>query len=97
MSKIKEKACLKRLFEMAPYTYEDIHQFLIDEKLISQFESDGLKSSNDKPAFVHMLLSVSKNSDKLTLLFYEWNILPKESIKVTISTERLHREFIANE
>jgi len=84
-----------RLFKLS-HCNEELLSFLIDEKLINDFERSALKDDPDHPKFFYNLLERLKKDDKLTLLDYEWMILPIERLKLTLVTERNMREFLYN-
>lgn len=88
--------CLKRFFE-ATGQDEAIKEFLIYEKLAKPSDFEGLRNKQEIAERFYILLREAEKKEEIILMYYEWQLLPKETIKITISTEREHREFFFDE
>lgn len=86
---------MNRLFKLS-YCQEELLQFLIDEKLITDFERSCVKDTADLPKFYVTLLERLCKEEKLMLADYEWIMLPVERLKLTLVTERNTRELLYN-
>lgn len=86
---------LDRLFKLS-FCYEDLIAFLMNEKVVSQFDLDTLKNKPDKSKLLVAILDNAKNKEQLLLLSYDWTILPVERLKLTIVTERMSKDFVYN-
>lgn len=42
---------------------------------------------------IYISLRKALKEDRIMLVDYEWNILPKEQIRITVTTNELHKEF----
>jgi len=91
----KKVEFINRLLRLS-HCYEELVQFLIDERMISDFEMSSLKDEADKPRLIYEYLEKLKKEEKLLLLDYEWTILPIERLKLTVVTARDSREFSYN-
>ena len=92
----KEIECLARLEALQGYTLDAIMDFLEAEKLLPKMERKGIAMMADKPKAIQGLLAILSKEDKLSLLTYEWSILPVERIRISIITDRDSREFAYN-
>ncbi len=88
--------CLQTLLSKS-VAHSEILNFLIESKTISVEEAQKLNLESDIPLALHVLLEKLKKADKLQLLDYEWQILPKERIVLLIVTEYDRREFVYNQ
>lgn len=86
---------IDRLLKLS-HCYDDLILFLLEEKLISDFERSTLGDSADKAKLLTELLEKLKKEEKVLLLDYEWSILPIERLKLTIVSPRDSREFVYN-
>ena len=91
----KKVEFINRLLRLS-HCYEELVQFLIDERMISDFEMSSLKDEADKPRLIYEYLEKLKKEEKRLLLDYEWTILPIERLKLTVVTARDSREFSYN-
>ena|ERR1035437_5550502 len=88
----KEIECLARLDELTA-SYDGVLEFLHSEDLISREDAKAIRSSSEIPKMIHTRLATLSRTNKLQLLEYFWQVLPNELIKVTIVTDRVHKEF----
>lgn len=96
MSKVKrEIECLNRLQEMTGQL-EDILSFLKQESLVDDNQIKSVKLSADHAKEIRGILQDLKVRQKLQLLQYEWNVLPVETICITVITDRNQKEFSFN-
>ncbi len=86
---------LERLFVTLKCRTE-ILQFLKDEKLITDDEMQTIlhEQHQSHPTKIAMLLSELQTKEALQLVDYEWTILPKELLKLTIVSENGKTEFL---
>lgn len=87
--------CLNRYGTMTN-GLEDILEFLLSERLISEMDIKGVKQSSSVAKELEIKLNELKHKSKLQLLEYEWNLLPVERIKIYIVTDRSSKEFTYN-
>lgn len=87
--------CMKRLFKLTG-CYEDVVQFLLEEKIIDQETLVHLSLETDKiKELTHLLFRASKQ-EKLQLLQFDWEILPVERIRVKLVTDMNTKEYVHN-
>jgi hypothetical protein len=84
--------CLKRLDELTA-SYDAMIEFLQSEDLLTREEGKAIRSSSEIPKMLHSKLATLSKTNKLQLLEYEWIMLPAESIRITVVTDRASREF----
>ena len=91
-----EVECLRRLNELTP-VYEELLQFLKAESLLSseQLKVIRLSPEIDRAKLLQEELDHLAKDSKIQLLAYEWSILPTEVIRITVITDKTHREFVA--
>lgn len=95
-SKHREVMCLRRLQETTQQA-DNIVSFLRQEGLIDDGAIRSIYSSPDKIKFLHDVLVLLAAQGKLQLLHFEWTVLPVESIRVHIVTDKNHAEFTFSE
>ena len=85
---------LDRLFEKLKCRI-DILQFLKDEHLITDDQMQTIlhEQHNQHSTKIAMLLEELRVADKLQLVDYEWSILPKELLCLTLVSAEGKREF----
>lgn len=88
----REIECIKRFFELAGQEV-DLRSFLLQVKIAKSEDFQGLASKQEIAEKYFLLLRQALKDEKAVLVFYEWQILPEESIRITISTEGEHKEF----
>lgn len=86
---------LTRLFEVLQCRV-DILQFLKDEKLINDDAMQTILHDQHQThsTKIAMLLEELLKEEKLQLVSYEWSILPKELLSLTIVATNAKKEFI---
>ena len=90
-----EIECIRRLITVGMMV-EEWMDFLLDDKLMTVDEIPKFRLENDKAAWIHGLIKVAKDSERVLLFDFEWAILPIERIKVTVVTQRNTKEFVFN-
>jgi hypothetical protein len=88
----KRIECLARLQE-SNGGIADILDFLQSEALIQKEDIKILRHTAELAKSTEKLLSDLSASNKLQLLEFQWSILPTESIKITMVTDRVSKEF----
>jgi hypothetical protein len=74
--------------------YDELIAFFVQERLISTEQLKVLKVSPEQARLLQALLSSLSTEQKIQLLEYEWTILPVERIRLSIVTDRGHKEFL---
>lgn len=90
----KKIECLDRLFVLLKCR-TDILQFLKDEKLINDDTMNAILIEHHAThsTKIATILEDLVKADRLQLVDYEWTILPKELVKLTIVTPVTKKEF----
>lgn len=90
----KKIECLDRLFVLLRCRSE-ILQFLKDEKLITDDTLNVILMEHHAThsTKIATLLEELVKDDKLQLVDYEWTILPKELVKLSLVTKVTKKEF----
>lgn len=91
----KEIQCLQRLQDLTGQL-EDILQYLKLENLVDDNQLKTVRLSADHAKEVQQILRNLKVREKVQMLEYEWHVLPVENIRISIITDRNHKEFIFN-
>lgn len=72
-----------------------IKDFLIEENIATEGD---FKLASPSVAIlaetIYVCLKKALKSNIVSLIYFDWVILPKESIKITITTKFSHREFL---
>ena len=91
---LKKIQCLNELFAKLNCRVE-ILQFLKDEKIINDDVMATILNELhlQHPNLVFNLLEELQQAEKVQLVDYQWNLLPKEFIQLTIVTDNAKREF----
>ena len=89
---IKKIECLKRFFEIAGQELE-LRAFLVGEKIAKESDFAELHRKQEVAEKYYLIMREAEKQEQIILLYYEWQLLAKESIKITISTERNHKEL----
>lgn len=87
-----EVECLIRLNQFTP-VYEELLEFLFKEYLITKDELNVIRNSPEKAKLMQAKLRSLSQDRRLQLLEFEWTILPVERIRITIVTDREHKEI----
>lgn len=91
---LKKIECIEYLFKKLKCRSE-ILQFLVDENLLTSQEMAGILHDphhTHSSAFFSLLSGLQKE-EKIQLVDYEWTVLPKEFVKLTIVTMSAKKEF----
>ena len=92
----KKVKCMNRLFELLQCKNEII-EFLLKEKLVDVEEKDHIVLSHvsGHAGKLFSILDNAMKEDKVQLLDFEWSILPKETLSLTIVTnmDKLHLNY----
>ncbi len=85
---------LSRLFTLLNCKIQ-LLEFLKDEKLINKEQIGALMVEHESyhASSIHAILSSLNKEDKLQLLDYEWVLLPKERLVLTIVTNNAKKQF----
>jgi 3-methyladenine DNA glycosylase AlkC len=85
---------LDRMFKLLNNRFE-ILDFLKQEKIITDDTMQNLLNQHHSshPSLIVSLLDELAQTEKLQLLNYEWTILPKELLQLTIVTEQTKKQF----
>jgi hypothetical protein len=87
--------CLKRMIETD--SHHEMIEWLKDYKFITENSVvSNSKSSLALSEVLFLALSNAVKEEKIHLLDYEWTLLPREYIKITIISEREQKEFTYN-
>lgn len=86
--------CIKRLISTGNHIA--LIEWLIESKLVPGVKFEEIKSNQTMAELIVLTLSELLRADKLMLLDYEWTILPREFIRITIVTEKEKQEFTYN-
>jgi len=88
----KEIQCIDRLFHLNPQL-DEMLEFFLQEKIIEPSELPSLKREVKKSEYLYNAMQLAKQKEIITLLDFEWSVLPVERIKITIITTRSSKEF----
>jgi hypothetical protein len=94
----KEIECdfLERLL-MAYGYFNDVINALMEDKLMTQADVNSLKKEGSGSIkFLYEFLKKLQSEDKLSLLYFEWEMLPEERCRLTLGTHMRVREFKHN-
>ena len=91
----KEINCLQRLQDTTGQL-EDILQFLKLENLVDDGQLKTIHMAADHAKEVQAILRKLQSASKVQMLVIEWSVLPVENIRISIVTDRNHKEFIFN-
>jgi|SRR5687768_3090305 len=90
----REIECLQRLHYLST-VYEELLQFLVEEFLLTKEQLQVIRSSPEQAKLLQAKLASLSKDRLIQLLEFEWTILPVERIKLTVVTDRGHKEFNA--
>jgi hypothetical protein len=81
----KKIDCMSRLFDLLKCR-NDILEYLREEKLITDDTMQGIlhEHHSGHAAKIVSMLAEFQKEDKLQLVDYEWTILPKELVQLTV-------------
>ena len=89
---MREIECISRLFKLAR-CLEELVDFLMEEKILSESDLVNFKLELDKPKFLHTVMKQAVKDEKLILLSFDWVVLPVERIRIQLVTERNKKEL----
>lgn len=98
MDQISEKKIMRRLQAFKEllskaYSVNDIIDVLKSDKVITDKEIHEISTSYDQVESLFKLLELKYKDGKLDLLDYEWWLLPRRIVVLTIVTQFSKREF----
>ena len=88
----KKVECIKRLFKKQS-CYHTMCEWLIELKLLTKQEANTFTREQERAEFMLLILEKAEKEEKFMLLDFEWTILPLETIKIMITTEREEKVF----
>jgi hypothetical protein len=89
----KHYNCILRFMQKDEAFFNNISEFLIDERLIKSEELVGLSSEDEKAKFLLHALEVIQETETVLLVDWEWQILPVEYLKLLIVCDNMQKEF----
>jgi hypothetical protein len=96
MKKInRELECILRCVELS--SLEEPLAKLVDLELLPLDKAKAISLSSDPHKQIHKILTDARIAGAIQLLEYEWQILPKESIKITIVTDKANASISSSE
>lgn len=72
----------------------DMASSLKDDGIISVADLQAIKSADDKQLELFKLIEQANKYEKISLMDYEWQMLPTQRVKLTIVSSSGVREFI---
>ena len=90
-SKIK---CLLEFENKKSGVIQEILDFLVEDKLIKKSELVGVDTHLDRAIFIHCKFKKLLESEELELAEFEWSILPRHFIQITVLSAHRQVEFI---
>lgn len=87
---------IRFLIQLELYTgfMSNLFSFLFEEKIVSKDQATEIKALADvKSRAQRLYLILSSDTDLLTLVDWEWQVLPTEVMKLTIVTRNMVKEF----
>ncbi len=88
----KKIECLAR-FDLLNHGSSLIKEFLIEEKLAKREEFTGAVTKLMEAEVNYLMLKYAIANEKAILVDYEWSLLPKEQIRITVVTADINKEF----
>ncbi len=91
---LKQIDCLNKIFGLLKCR-NDILEFLVSEKLITSDKMHHILHSTPTThaTTIAFLLKELQHEEKVQLVSYEWTVLPKEYINLTIVTNSSKKEW----
>lgn len=84
--------CIERLLEKN-HSYEEICEWLVLNKFTEAIVARQNIRIKERAEFIYNILKKEQANDNIILLYFEWSILPKESIKITCVTPKEEKFF----
>ena len=91
----KQIECIARLQTLRGGA-DEILDFLFEESFLNSAQIKALRASSESHKEINSILCSLSKEGKFQLLEYEWSMLPIERIKITIVTDKIHKEFVFN-
>ncbi len=93
--KLRELECLRQLISLT-HCYDEIILFLTVDNVISHDMCKQLAETpyDDRIKDLYSMMIKGQEEQRLTLMSYEWTILPNERIELLLVTPNEHRTFI---
>jgi len=84
--------CIARLLEKN-HSYDEIAEWLVINKFTNKIALDNLTRDKERAEFIYNVLKQRQLDEDIQLLYFEWNILPQETIKITCVTNKEEKFF----
>lgn len=84
--------CIGRLLDKN-YSYDDISEWFVENKFTDDIIIRQYTRTSERAQFIYDILKENQANDNIILLYFEWTILPKESIKITCTTHKEEKVF----
>lgn len=88
----REIDCIERLLDKN-FSYPEICDWLLLNKLADSVDVENNVRTRERAEFVYSVLKQAQKDEKIMLLYFEWSLLPKETIKITCITETEEKFF----
>jgi len=85
--------CLARFMQKDEMFFDNIREFLIDERLIKKEELTNVDRPEERVKYLLNTLNRIQKDELVMLVDWEWMLLPVERLKITIVTDNLQKEF----
>jgi ribonuclease BN (tRNA processing enzyme) len=82
-----------RILTTKVYHPLDIAEILVNEGVMTERDMLEMRACQDKTEFLFVALEKANRDDKLQLLDYSWQILPTQSVCLTVLTATKLHEF----
>jgi len=89
--KTKELECILKLVNLD--FYEELKEYIIDNKLAKESDFKELYRDFERAGFIYTTLKAAEENEDLILLDFEWVFLPKHYIKLMCVTETEKKVF----
>ena len=73
--------------------FRELKEFLVAEKVITKDIAKAISARVPEIQAQEIYLILSKDNDKLQMVDWEWTVLPKEHMKLTLVTYNCTKEF----
>lgn len=87
-----KRECIIRLFRKNN-SYSEMCEWLVESKIIEKDEPSAYIREHERASFILSTLQKAEEDGKLLLLYFEWEILPKELIRITCTSEKEEKVF----
>lgn len=84
--------CVERLLTIN-HSYDEIVEWLTLNKFVDEVDLKGLTRDRERAEFIYGIFNKKKQEDEIILLYFEWTVLPKETIKITCVTKNEEKFF----